>query len=337
MTRETSPILRRAVAALLLCATSASLTPAFAQGDAAKLEQATKLYEEATKLLDEKNFDAACPKLEQAVQLVPVASGAQLALGACYEGKGRLGSAYRKYEEAAALAKAAGQADREQRARDALAAVSPRVARLTINPSTAIRGVGGLVTKIDGTAIPEASWGTGQPIDAGDHAVHAEAPGYGPLDTKVSIQDGENKNLEIELSKLGAPPPPPPAATPTEAPREESGGSSLRTVGIVVGGVGVAGIVVGAVTGGLALGKKSDGDVGCNDADPPLCPPSSVDARNDGFTFATISTIGFIAGGVLAAGGVVLFVVGGDDGGGESSAYLKTEARPGGVVVSGAF
>lgn len=338
MNRATSHLLRRTVAALVLCATATTFAPAFAQGDAAKLEQATKLYEEATKLLDAKDFDAACPKLEQAVQLVPVASGAQLALATCYEGKGRLGSAYRKYEEAAALAKAAGQADREQRAREALATMSPRVARLTINPSSGIRGVSGFVAKIDGAAITDASFGTAQPIDAGEHVLHAEAPGYNPLDTKVAIQDGENRNLDLDLTKLGAPPPPPPVATANEPPAESSGDSSLRTVGIVVGGVGVAGIIVGAVTGGMALGKKSDGDVGCSDGDPPRCPQASVDARNDGFTLATVSTIGFIAGGVLAAGGVVLFVVGGDGGGGgESAAYLKTEARPGGVVVSGAF
>jgi hypothetical protein len=321
-------------AALSVCTFS---NAAFAQGDAAKLEQATKLYEEATKLLDEKRFDEACPKLEQAVQLVPVASGAQLALGACYEGKGKLGSAYRKYEEAAALAKAANQADREQRARDALAALSPRVARLTINPSADMRAVKGFVTKLDGAEAAQTTWGAGQPIDSGDHAVHAEAPGYEPLDVKVTIQDGENRNLEVELSKQGAAPPPSPTATPTEAPGEEGGGSPVRTAGLIVGGVGIAGLIVGAVTGGMALGKKSDGDVGCSEGDPPRCPQAAVDARDDGFTFATISTIGFIAGGALVAGGVVLFVVGGEGSGGERTAFVKTEARPGGVVVSGAF
>lgn len=330
----------RARSLLLLSALAVTTVapPARAQSDAAKLEQATKLYEEATKLLDDKRYDEACPKLEQAVQLVPVASGAQLALGACYEGKGKLASALRRYEEAAALAKAAGQAEREQRARESAAAVSPRVARLTIRPKGEAAAASGLVVKLDGAVIAKDALATPQPVDAGDHPLHAEAPGFAPLDEKLTIADGENRNFELALSKPGeAPPAPPPPAS--EPPREEGGGMSpLRVTGLVLGGVGVAGLAVGAVTGILALGKKSDGDEGCSKNDPNLCPADAVSAREDGFTFATVSTIGFIAGGALAAGGVVLFVVGGEDeGSGTSAARLSTELRPNGVAISGVF
>jgi hypothetical protein len=58
-----------------------------------------------------------------------------------------------------------------------------------------------------------------------------------------------------------------------------------------------------------------------------------MDDRSHAVTGATLSTVGFIAGGVLLAGGVTLFLTAPK---GESP-RVGFEARPGGFAVNGEF
>jgi hypothetical protein len=86
--------------------------PAVAQDDAA----AERLYEVATAAMDKGDYATACPKLEEVVRLVPDGIGAKLTLAECYEGAGRLASAWAVYGTARAVAAKAGQPDREKKA-----------------------------------------------------------------------------------------------------------------------------------------------------------------------------------------------------------------------------
>ena len=70
-------------------------------------------------------------------------------------------------------------------------------------------------------------------------------------------------------------------------------------------GVGGAALVVGAITGGLAMGDHSDLEDNCPGGQ---CPPEQQDTLDSFHTMGTVSTVGFIAGGVLAATGVVLLL-----------------------------
>ena len=69
-------------------------------------------------------------------------------------------------------------------------------------------------------------------------------------------------------------------------------------------GAGGAGILTGAVTGGLAMSTRSSTE-GCEGT---VCPPSARDNVDTYNRYRTISTIGFIAGGALAATGAVLIL-----------------------------
>jgi hypothetical protein len=73
----------------------------------------------------------------------------------------------------------------------------------------------------------------------------------------------------------------------------------------IVGGVGLAGLAVGTVTGILTLGKKSTIDSECPDR---ACSPSGKSAVDSAQTTGLISTIGFGVGLVGLAGGAVLFL-----------------------------
>lgn len=308
------------------CALGAPL-PASAQSEADRLARATAAYEEGTRLLDAQRYDEACPRLEEAVALVPIGVGAQLALGVCYERQGRLASSLARYREAAQLGRTSGQVERAQRAEAAAAAIAPRVGTLTVGLEQGA-GANDLRVVVDGAPWPADSIGKPRPIDAGSHRVEVTAAGHHPFAGSVETRDAAAATIAVTLRI--APPSPPPTGDAT-TPAQGAGSSfPLRPVGLVVGGVGVAGLVLGALTGGVAMGLKADGDVGCNPEG--FCPQASIDARDDAFTMATVSTIGFVAGGALVGAGVVLFVVGG-----EGDPVVSGVIGPRAFTVGGAF
>jgi hypothetical protein len=82
----------------------------------------------------------------------------------------------------------------------------------------------------------------------------------------------------------------------------------LRTVGFVVGGVGVAALIGGAITGVMAGSAFSDLETACPGRQ---CTNAADLARRDDVdSLSGITNILLIGGGVLAATGVVLAIVG---------------------------
>jgi hypothetical protein len=78
-------------------------------------------------------------------------------------------------------------------------------------------------------------------------------------------------------------------------------------LGFIVGGVGVAGVAVGAITGLMAMSKSSEAKDTCA-KDGPCASRSAVDASESARTLGLVSTIGFIAGGVGIAAGTALVI-----------------------------
>src|SRR5262249_41089849 len=121
---------------------------------------------------------------------------------------------------------------------------------------------------------------------------------------------------------------PPPSGTP-------------RTIGFVLGGVGVVGLGVGIATGVVASSKASSAKT-----DPTLCANKECssagrDAIKSAGTMATVSTIGFIGGGVALAAGAVLVLTSKSapkkkD---TTTAHLVPEAGPqgAGLTLAGSF
>ena len=84
--------------------------------------------------------------------------------------------------------------------------------------------------------------------------------------------------------------------------------SPYRIAGLATLGAGAAALVLGSVYGFMAKSKNDDAAKLCNG---DVCPdPRGVTLTNDAKSAARISTVSFIAGGVLAAAGVGLIIWG---------------------------
>jgi hypothetical protein len=121
--------------------------------------------------------------------------------------------------------------------------------------------------------------------------------------------------------------PEPVAAAETASP-PAIGSSSAATWGWVSVGAGAAGLVTFAVTGAIALDRKSSLDAVCR----PGCPPSAADDIDSFRTMRTISYVSLAAGvAAIGIGGYVLLS------GSRDSAHVGVSIGPGMASVGGAF
>jgi hypothetical protein len=211
---------------------------------------------------------------------------------------------------------------------------------------------------LDGAPMSQAALGVERLVNPGPHAVHVTATGWKDADQSFTVADGGTAQVavQMEAGPAAAPAPAAPGADQTPAPATpaaggdqtpapdttaSSSGSSLKTLGWIGIGVGGAGIVLGAVTGGLAAGKKSTASNSpC--ANGP-CAQSDLTTyqsdRSSYYTMGTISTIGFIAGGVLAAGGAALLLFGphGESQPAATAAWVSPFVGPGSAGITGRF
>jgi hypothetical protein len=142
-------------------------------------------------------------------------------------------------------------------------------------------------------------------VDPGPHVIIVSAPGFRRARAEIVALEGQEQRVAIVLE---------PSATDERSsapvqvepvsPESTSPGNGRKTIGLVTGGVGVASLVVGSVFGLVASSKwssaKADCGAGCGPAAPAQGEKSS--AQSD----ATVSTVGFVIGGVLVAGGLAL-------------------------------
>ena len=289
---RTSAIVALVVAALALGAPKAEAQEATTTGTA------TVLFDEAVVLMDRGKFAEACPKFARSNELSPN-GGTLFALAECYERSGRIASAWVTYKEAAIRAAAAKRGDAEKRAMESAERLAPNVSKLVVHVSPA-QAVDGLTVELDGRTVDRAEWGIATPIDPGTHKLRFSAPGRVAAVRDV-VFDGRATQKTLAVPELERAPV---AAAAVLRPAPPRGGTQ-RLLGLVVGGVGLAGVAVGTVFGLQASSKNDDASTHCRGN---LCDAEGIRLDAQGRDDATISTIAFIAGGALAVGGVVLFL-----------------------------
>ncbi len=301
---------------LVVCGAALAFPGAAAAQSAADPVAARALFQDARKLVAAKQYEQACPKFEESLKLDP-GIGTMFNLGDCWEHVGRTASAWSEFLDAASAAKNAGQADREKVARQRAAGLEAHLSRLTIGVAAPDAG---LVVH-DGTRTVEPSvFGVAIPVDPGSHTIEATAPGKKPWQSVVQVApDGASVTLavpalatdETATASAAAPvPAAPPPAPAAENDVDRPAGSTQRTAGWITGGVGVAGVVVGAVFGLVASSKNSQAKGLC----PTLACPNQGDFDqhaslvDSAKTARTVAIVGFAAGGAALIGGTVLIV-----------------------------
>jgi len=328
--------LRRLTAALF-AALLLGTAGAHAEEDAATRSAARKLAEDGVAALQNGDAATAVQKLEKAHNMLKAPSVALWSARALVK-RGLLVEAAERLREASRLPVSGDAAVQEQAKRDSekeLSDLSPRIPSLVI----AISGAGDapVAVTLDGVPIPRDLLGEDRPVNPGPHHLVAKR-GADERSLDVTVAEGERKPLSLDFGSAAATP-----AAPTGAPVDNAGASSStggggKTLAVVALGAGAAGLIVGGVTGGLALSKKSklDDNDACLDGQCTHAVESDVKSLR---MLRTVSTIGFIAGGVLAATGVVLLVTGGSSQqqGAARAPRVALAVGPGNLQLSGSF
>ncbi|MBN1608793.1 MAG: hypothetical protein JW940_19355 [Polyangiaceae bacterium] len=344
--RRLSRVLGTALVFLMLAA--ARVAPA--QVSAVDSASAEALYNEALRLMEEKQYTEACPKLEESQRLDP-GVGTLLYLGHCYEQLGKTASAWATFKDAAYAAANSGQKDREEVAQDRADAIKPNLAYLTLR--VAEPDVPGLEVQRDGQVVRAATWGVPVPVDPGEHRIQAQRPNAQAWSRLVNVPPGPG-NIEVQVPPLTeaqvapravapAPPPPPqprpaPPAQPSQA--DANPGRTQRTWGWVAIGAGGTGLLVGGVFALLAKKADEEASKECRPDDPTLCSSEGVSlgetatARGNAATLAT-----GLGAALLVTGGVLLWTapLGDDKDRGKVSLSADFGPRLAGVRFGGAW
>jgi hypothetical protein len=344
--------MRTIARALAVVACLSTSLPAFA-GDPTPedISTARSLGEEGQAALDAKDYAKAEDRFARAYKLYPVAVTLQLGLARAQAGNGKLVAAQETYnriirEGVAPGAPPAFKAAFEN-AQKEIDGVKARIGGVTIN----VTGCDNPKVTLDDAPVSAAALGVKRAVDPGSHTVKATADGCTPAEQKFVIADAGTQTVSLKLEKgTGtAPPVVAPVTVPSEPAKHDptpppkdgvaadtsgKGGSSNKTFAFVAFGVGGAGLILGAVGGFMALGKKSDLEKTC----PNSTCPAGGDAQSkiDSYhTAGTLSTVGFIIAGVGAAAGVVLLVTAPKEG--SSSAWVSPYVGPGTLGATGRF
>jgi hypothetical protein len=270
------------------------------------VSKARALANGAGDLLDQKKYAEALARVEEAEGIFHAPTHLLMKSEALL-GLGRLVDAMGALEKLAAepLPRGAPQAFRraQQEATQRLAELVARVPSVLVKVGGS-KASGAKVT-LDGAPIDLAG-GLAVRADPGAHELRVEAPGAATVVRKLTLPDhGGVVDVAVALEPAAAPEPLTQPPTPPEEPAKPSFWRT-RTPAYVALGLGGAGVLVGAITGGVSLGKVSALEARCPNG---ACAPSDQGAIDSAGALGTTSTVAFTVGAVALAAGAVLFVV----------------------------
>jgi len=270
--------------------------------------RAETLFDEGRRLMASGDFAEACPKFAQSQALDP-APGTALNLANCYEKWGKLASAWSAYRSAEASATSKKQKDRANFAKKKATALQPKLSRLTVVVPGAAQ-TSGLQVRFDAEPVQAPEWGVPIPRDGGQYEIQVSAVGKKPWSIRVELRpSGQNLVIEVPVledapapvAEAPAPQPQPtPVIQPEPKPAKGQRGSTQRTVGLVIAGIGVAGL---GTAGALALSAKSQFNKAKNE---PF--PAQGEDSQKAVKMGNIATVAAAVGGGLAATGLVIWL-----------------------------
>lgn len=316
---------------LALVLVLALATPAFA-------DKADELFKQGKKLMAEKKFAEACPKLEASFK-ADATIGTELNIGRCYEEWGKLGKAYRAYTDALKRADDAKD-NRAPKIQELLAKLEPNVPHLVIHIPDGAE-TAGLQVAIDGVAVADVT--APQLVDPGPKSIEY-ALGSGPRKSKlVPMERGATSEITLDLPKAKTEKQAPdklvvtakPAPT-TEEPAANPG-HGQRVAGVVIAGAGVVTVGISTYLALAARSKYNDAltanCMGMTNACNMQGLTDTHDARSQANTATIIGGVGLAA----IAAGIVVYVIAPKAASNEHALYVAPTASGTGLAFGGRF
>ena len=279
-------------------------------------ETARTLYQQGHDRYRTGDFHGALASFKAADRIMGVPTTA-LEVGRTEAQLGLLVEARDHLLKAARYPAQAGEPEAFTRARQEAQSLSEGIARRipslqvdVLGPTGALTQSAALRIKIDGAELAADLRLVPRRLNPGTHVVQAAAPGLAPQKLDVVLRESEQRILQISLvAGQGAEP-----GTDTEPPegQAEAGGGAGWPVAAVGFALGGAGLIVGAITGAMALSQEAELAERCPDQ---RCPGAEEDALDQARTIGHVSTASFIVGGVGVGVGIVALIVAlsGDD------------------------
>jgi hypothetical protein len=183
-----------------------------------------------------------------------------------------------------------------------------------------------VTVRLDGRELAGFTSGALLRVEPGEHTIVAEHPGLPPAVATVRLHPREEHKVSLLVV----------AAEQRTVVVERRVAGPQRTIGVVIGGVGVAGLVAGAAAGVAAVVQNGAARKHCYQAGA-ACDQQGSDLGASARTGATVSTIALAAGGGLLATGVILFFTAPSKPRTGALPALRVTAGPGAVQLGGAW
>ena len=306
-------------------------SPAFA-------DKADELFKQGKKLMAEKKFAEACPKLEKSFE-VDATIGTELNIGRCYEEWGKLGKAYHAYSDALKRADDAKD-NRAPKIKELIAKLEPNVPHLVIHIPDGAE-TSGLQVAIDGVTVTDIT--APQLVDPGPKSIEY-ALGSGPRKSKlVPMERGGTSEITLDLPKAKADKTDKVSDKVVVAPKQvpeapaPNVGHGQRVAGVVIAGAGVATLGLSTYLALAARSKYNDAlaanCMGMTNACNMQGLTDTHDARSAANTATIIGGVGLAA----IAAGIVVYVIAPHATSAEHALYVAPTASGTGLALGGVF
>lgn len=268
---------------------------AHADGTATDRQVAQQLFDDGRVLLEAGRHAEACPKFAESQRLDP-GGGTLLNLALCHELEGKTATAWTELREALSVAGRDDRKDRQELASSHIAALGPKLIRLTVSVP---RGVAAREPEItlDTSRLPPEAWNTAIPVDPGEHQIavipNAQRAGLSRWQTSIATLDA-GRAYRVDVPAL-----------------DQAGGGDVEPVEthrrsaafwLVLGGAGAA-LTTSVITGLMTLEANKYVKDNCSN-DRSFCRVGDAeDAASRARTLAWVSTATLVVGigaGVLA-------------------------------------
>jgi tetratricopeptide (TPR) repeat protein len=259
-------------------------------------ERAIKLYGQGLKLYDRGKYKRALRKFREVDQLM-ASPNARLYISRCYRKMGRLPQAFEAMSAAVDIATEKAERDPSYlKTRDAAAAereqIAVQIGRVVVAVADPPEG---LEVELNSRLLDASKFGKQLGVEPGTVIVTGTAPGHDDFGAEVRVEAGKLETIAVTLRPEGY----------GEA---EEPSDALRIAGFVVGGVGVAGMGVFAITGLLANDNFATVEEECGQ--PPCTDPKYTDIIEEGRTLDLVANISLVAGLTLIVAGTTMVLFG---------------------------